>query len=156
MVRTLYSEEQREYNELKRFLMTLATFRDKQLGSPVSMVASFEGVFAGVRRGRVVPLSALRQAAHDMVAWSRHLPESIVRDADAYLKGRGSVTLTMMAHRLDGVVPKLLKRGRIRTDEEFYIITEPLSDVSSQGLKGDARLKAERMVGVYESKSRKA
>jgi hypothetical protein len=157
VVRALSSSEQTEFENLKRFLMALAQFRDTCLGSPVSMVACLERVFAHAPPpSPLESLAGLRDAAHDMVVWSRHLPADLVRQADAYLEERGAITLTTMARRYDKLVPKILERGRIRTDDEFYIIKELLNDTSECGLQGRDRARGERMVTVYESKSRKA
>ena len=91
-----------------------------------------------------------------MVAWSRHVPADLVRQADAYLKEHGAITLTAMIRRYDNVVPKILGRGRVRTEDELRIIKELLNDTSERGLQGRDRERGQRMVTVYESKSRKA
>src|SRR5262245_59461867 len=101
MVRMLKSKQQDERDELMLFITTMAVFRDARFSAPVSMAASLEKSLAAAGRlGRPVPLSGLRDAAHDLVAWSRHIGPALVREADAFLRARGSVTLTAMGRRI--------------------------------------------------------
>ncbi len=138
------------YDELKRFLVVVARFRDERYAQPVSMLASLQGVLtAAERRGRRVPLAGLKQAAHDQVSWFRSMSRESVREADAYLRNRGAITITAMTAQVRRIVPNVLKRGRIRDDEEFYILTELLNDVAS-GLVGRDRKQAEKLVRDYE------
>jgi len=138
---------------MKLFLVEMAKFRDARFNSPVSMVASLEKVLATAEvKGRRIPIAGLRQAAHDMVAWSRTVPAELTREADAHLKKRGSLTLTAMINRVSSIVPRVLKRGRIRNDEEFYVMKELLNDVA-HGLAGRDRDRAEKLVGAFESRS---
>ena len=157
MVRSLTSNQQTEVEELKGFLMTLAQFRDALPGSPASMANSLEKFLAlAPPPSPLESLTGLRDAAHDMVTWSHHIPADLVRQADAYLRERGAITLTTMIRRYDNEIPKILGRGRIRTEDELRIIKELLNDTSERGLQGRDRERGQRMVTVYESKSRKA
>ncbi len=142
-----------EYDELKRFLVTVARFRDERYAAPVSILTSLQGVLAAAEgRGSRVPVGALRQAAHDQVSWFRSMPRESIREADAYLRDRGAITITVMMAEVGRMVLKVLKRGRIRDDEEFYVLTELLNDVSS-GLVGRDRERAGKLVSDYESRS---
>jgi len=47
-------------------------------------------------------------------------------------------------------VPKILRRGTIRNDEEYYLIIERLNDMSKAGFNCEEREKAGRMVLAYE------
>jgi len=49
-------------------------------------------------------------------------------------------------------VPKILRRGTIRNDEEYYLIIERLNDMSKAGFNCEEREKAGRMVLAYESR----
>jgi len=146
-----------EHDELRLFVRTMAAFWDLRFPGPVSMAASLENVLsASARAGRRIPISGLRDAAHDMVVRSRQVSAGVIREADAYCKEHGAVTLSTMIERVADAVSRIVATERIATDAEFYIIRDILADTTDKRLVGTARRAAERLVNDYEQQSRKA
>jgi hypothetical protein len=100
------------------------------------------------------PRSALRIALQDLLEWSRSLtPEQRIH-ADSWLRDKGLPTLSAMSSEIWQTIPKLLERGRIRTDVEYYLLIERLNDFSDSGLTEEQRERLSQMVISYESARR--
>src|SRR5881397_1246780 len=100
-------EVTKEHEELRVFVRTMASFWDLRFPGPVSMAASLESVLSAAdRAGRRIPMSGLRDAAHDMVVRSREVSAAVIRDADAYCKEHGAVTLSAMIERVADAVSR--------------------------------------------------
>jgi hypothetical protein len=143
---------QREYAELRRFVETwgerLAPEGLPPELRPAQVIAAFEQ-----RSRRPLPLSGLRQALGDILEDALEFaPDQIVR-ADAVLREAGAPTLTQMLLRRAGIFRAIVRRGRLRNDTEFYLVTAALQDTAADlGDAGAATLN--RLVADYESGER--
>ena len=103
---------------------------------------------------RSVPFSALltgmKQGVADQLEMTRGLPAAEVKRADAFLTAAGAVSLTEMRRRVWRVIPKVLKRGRIRTLDEFYVVKNVLDD-DGENLSKNDRMRLERMRFEFEA-----
>ena len=175
MPRQPAAERQAEYEEIKVFALALAQFIDEwsltqppgRVGSPgpdgtigwrevegsrfLMAPALRTGIISLEDRGFSTALRGVRMAVSDSLEMTRDLPERTVREADDFLTARGCSTLTVMRERVWQRLPKVLKRGRIRDEEEYRLVIERLNDVSASGLLGEDRVKAGRMVAAYEA-----
>lgn len=147
MQRQLSTEREREFQELLRYLeFLLPTIRPSLSQSPGSFrarVAEIEAEF-----GRSKALEGLRQAANDTVEmlFDRKLDDIVA--LDAVLRGAGVLTLSEVRRRYSSTLAKVLKRGTIRSDTEYYLVAGILTDQSS--LINDAeRERLELLVQVY-------
>ena len=154
MVRQPKSERQRRYEQLKSFILAFAEFIDSwSLTQPPGRVGSpgpdGEIVWRTVEgpplqmtpslRSRIAQLEThsfsealrgIRMALNDSLEMTRDLPTEGIKQADEFLTRHGCPSLTAMRELVWQRVPKILKRGRIRNDEEYYLIIERLNDIS--------------------------
>lgn len=86
----------------------------------------------GIEANEVYPLSirieGARQAINDLLEQSRFLSPRQVAELDALLEARGCETLSAARTRLWNDLDKVLRRGRIRTEREYYSLVERLND----------------------------
>jgi hypothetical protein len=176
MTRKPTPERQAEYEELKSFLLTLTEFMDSQRltqapggtwstgpeGQEVCRINGqvvlrqlpllTQGVAAVEAHGFSSALRGARMAINDTLEMTIDLDQDTLRHADEFLSQRGCRTLTSMRHQVRQTIPKILRRGRIRNDEEYYLIIERLNDMTETGFQGSDREKAGSMVLEYEHK----
>ena len=86
----------------------------------------------GIKANEAYPLSlqieGARQAMNDLLERSRLLSLRQVAELDALLEARGCETLSAARTRLWNDLDKVLRRGRIRTEREYYALVERLND----------------------------
>ena len=153
MAKSVSSEKQREYDELKRFfthwethLTPYRVFKLDHPHSPLNMLAGFERDI-GISRA----LTGLKQAVNDILEGCEDLtPEAIAR-ADASLARVGAPTLSQLWQRRSRQYKAIVRRGKLRNDTEFYLVSSTLSDTAS-GVSGQEREMLGNMVASYESR----
>lgn len=137
-----------EYQQLKRFLQFFSE-RFFDLGSvephlrPLAFLEAFE---------RTAPSRAaagLRMAVNDCVEMSSHWPVSKVAALDTELTSKGIVSLSQVRQRYWGRYAAVLKRGRIRSDVEYYLVQGVLVDQAST-LQAPERERLQELVSMYE------
>ena len=107
-------------------------------------------------RGRHLSHTSVRMALQDLIEMSRDLNTEQLSQADARLAARGLPTVSAMRLKVWRTIPKVLKRGQIRNDLEYYLLVERLNDVDSHELVPEDRLRLETMIETYgQSKQRK-
>jgi hypothetical protein len=94
----------------------------------------------------------LRQAIGDMLDMTRELPPSEVAQVEVVLQRRGTTSLSALRREFWQIATKVLKRGSIRTEEEYYRLVERLNDVDDPDLQGELREQASRIIGEYETR----
>ncbi len=100
-------------------------------------------------------LSGVRQAVGDFLEMTRDFTPQELKEADAYLTERGAVTLTDMRRQIWQLIPKILKRGKIRNDEEYYLLKERAISLDDPEMSDETRKLADRLLYEYEFKVRK-
>lgn len=153
---TQMSAEQRaEYDELRRHLEAFTEFLVASGAVPGDTVPLLrEGLDVGRQLPPAGALRGVRMAVADMLEMSRHVPAEWVEAADAFLAGRGAVSLSMMRRRIWRLVPRILARGRIRSEEEYCILIERLNDVDDPALTAADRSLGERLLAEDEERSK--
>ena len=174
-------ERDAEYERDRRFALEFAAFLDSLPRSPtmvigegrpdggvvyrevptpeLNLAASLADGLDGMERGGRRPTgvrAGLRMALQDLLEMSRDLAPAQVAEADRRLEGAGCPTLSVMRHRVWQTIPKVLKRGRIRTEAEYYLLIERLNDVDDSGLSVEQRDRLGGMVAEYEDRRAKA
>ncbi len=75
-------------------------------------------------------LKGLREAARDMVEWSRDLEGEAVTKLDAALSAAGAPTLTQMRDKRYRAFAKIIARGRIGNDDEYRLVEGLLAEAT--------------------------
>ena len=100
-------------------------------------------------------LSGLKQAVGDLLEMTRDFTIQEQQEADAYLTERGAVILTDMRRQIWQLIPKILKRGKIRNDEEYCLLKERAISMDDPEISDETRKLADRLLYEYECKARK-
>jgi hypothetical protein len=127
----------------------LITRRSEVQILPAQLVAGLENL---ERHYPAKARTGLKMALHDLLEMTRDFPQPVVDAVNAELRQRCLITLTDMRAREWRTIPKVLSRGRIKTDVEYYLLIERLNDVSTSGLTGEQRASLNGMVAEYESR----
>src|SRR5690349_6840476 len=143
----MQQEPNREYVELKEFL---SFYADAYLDvvdlppemRPLAKLAALE------KKSAKAALSGLRQAINDCIEMSFHLGSDEVTKLDEQLRKRGIVTLSELRRRYSRKYATIVKRGRIKSDTEYYLIRNVLSDPTSKTT--DERELLENLIADYE------
>ena len=154
MPRQMSEEKQREFDELKQFFQVWETqlfpnqyFAADHPHHPLNALSSIEQKF-----GRSRALAGLKQAINDnMEIVGDFRPEQIAH-VDKVLQQAGALTLTQMISRQSKAFRAILRRGKIRNDTEFYMVSAALSDTSS-GRPEAENATMGSMVVAYEAKA---
>ena len=141
------SKRSREYLELKEFF---SFFADRYFGAqnlppeqrPSAVLERLE------TEHPKKAASGLHMGINDCVEMSFELDPKEVAKTDELLHGLGILTLSEVRRRFSKKYAAIVKRGRIRSDAEFYLIRNVLGDptIESPG----EREALEKMVDDYE------
>jgi hypothetical protein len=141
----------REYEELKRFLEVWRSHvyrgvlpEDVLAGN---VIAAYEK-----RTGRPVPMTGMRQALGDALEDAQDFGPDQIAHLDEVLRKAGAPTLTQLLLRQARTFKAILRRGKIRSDTEFYLVSAALGDTAN-GFD-DAQIAAlNGLVAAYEARS---
>lgn len=151
MPRRISPEREREYAELRAYLDFVATHI---MGIDPS--ASHHPTNTGERIveqfGMSRALEGLKQAVHDTVEGLGHGSLEEVRRLDEALRARNIVTFSEVRRRYATSYKRILKRGRITNETEYYLIAGILADTSS-GVNEDERNVLARFAAAFEERS---
>ncbi|MDR7132842.1 hypothetical protein J2X06_000026 [Lysobacter niastensis] len=146
-------EKLREYGELKRFFEVWETqlfpnqfFAPDHPHHPINVLAAIEQ-----RAGRSRALTGLKQAIGDILEGVQDLAPGQIAQLDDALRQAGALTLTLLLARQSKVFKAILRRGQIRNDTEFYLISAALSDTSSVRSETEIATLGS-MVAAYEAR----
>lgn len=90
----------------------------------------------------------LRMAINDMVEALQDLSPHEVADCDQALQAHGGYTLSGLRQRYSKQYRRIIKRGAIRNDEEFYLAQGVVSDTSLQLPQSEREL-LDRIIHAY-------
>lgn len=148
MPRQMSPERQREYAELHAFL----DFYSTQI-SGIDPADPIHPTNIGKRiveeYGRSKALDGLKQAVNDIVEEMGDQPLEYVQSLDEALRERGIITFSEVRRRYASSYKRILKRGKIKTETEYYIIAGVLADFSSIA-SDDERPILSQLVAQYE------
>ena len=152
MAKSASPEKQREYDRLKRFFIHWEThltsnrvFELNHPYNPINVLAGFERKL-GVSR----TLIGLKQAINDVLETCEDFPPQQIAAADASLAKSGAPTITQLWQSRSRQYGAILRRGHLRSDTEFYLVSSILSDTASQ-VPASERSALDNMVASYES-----
>ena len=104
---------------VERYFQVPGLSPDKQ---PLAVLEALE------KKSMKMALNGLRQAINDSVEMSLHFDHATVEKLDSELRSRGIVTLSEMRRRYSKSYAKIMKRGRIKSENEFYLLRNVLND----------------------------
>jgi hypothetical protein len=99
--------------------------------------------------GRSKALDGLKQAVNDTVEDLSEQPLEYIQRLDAALRDRGIITVSEIRRRYASSYKRILKRGKVKTETEYYIIAGVLADFSSIACD-EERVILERLLAGYE------
>ena len=177
MPRRNTAERDAEFARFKRFILAFAEFLDAEAAADPGPAWSGEPgpdgqivwtehrdpsiPLAGTLREAIKSLeqhrprgwrAGVRQGLQDLLEMSRDLSPQKVQMADSHLKATGAPTLTTMRSEIWRTIPKLIKRGRIKTESEYYLLVERLNDATGAELSQADRDQLADMVVEFEQR----
>jgi hypothetical protein len=177
MARSLSPEQQAAYEREKAFALYLATVLDEvsrhqppgQIGergpdgsvvyrdAPAYVLNIAAGLAASLERAEqrspAEARAGLRMARNDLLEMSRPFAPTLVQAVDADLTNRGLPTLTATRASTWRTIPKVLARGRVRTEAEYYVVIERVNDMSNtDGLSADERARLGELAAQFEGR----
>jgi hypothetical protein len=95
----------------------------------------------------------VRMVLQDLLEWSRDFGPGFAKAIDPHFAAAGLPTVSQMQREVWKTIPKVLTRGRIRTEAEYYLLIERLNDVSdTDGLSQAERDQISQMVADFEAR----
>jgi hypothetical protein len=161
MPRRSAQQVQAEYERYKRFALAFAELLDERRetsgeGLPFNMAPMLRESIERLEALRPSGWRAgMRQAVQDLLEMSRGFSADEIHMTDAALSARGAPALTELRHEIWRTIPKLLARGRIRSETEYYLRIEFLNDVSDDQLDATGRQRLAGMIAEFEERQAK-
>jgi hypothetical protein len=148
MPRPLSIEREREFGELYAFVEFYMTHVSKVEAPPGLSMAS---VCADMVRkfGKSKALTGLRQAANDIVEDLSGRSAEGIAALDAVLSEHGILTVSAVRRRYSTVFKRIVKRGVIRDETEYHLITGLVVDQTSD-IDADQRASLQRLLDAYD------
>lgn len=103
--------------------------------------------------GKSKALEGLRQAANDIIEDLSGRPVEGVVALDEALRAHGIVTASEVRRRYASSYKRIVKRGSIRNDTEYYLLNGIVVDFGS-GIPDDERSVLQKLLDAYEARQR--
>jgi hypothetical protein len=100
--------------------------------------------------GKSKALAGLRQAVNDIVEQTRDWPAGARAALDEGLNVARIITLSEVVRRYASSYKRILKRGTIRNDTEYYLVNGIVVDQAS-GISDEERAQLQGLVDAYEA-----
>jgi hypothetical protein len=140
-----------EYQRLERFALALIECL-AALGHLPGLAPAFrDGLEAARSRDLTTRLSGVRQAANDLLEMTRDLTVEELAQADRFLQARNAETLTAVRRDAWNQVPRILRRGHIRSRAEYDLLQERLIQGDDYNWNAGDRERAAELVAAYEA-----
>jgi hypothetical protein len=142
---------QNDYQELKAFLAFYSSlyWRADQLPPSSRPIACLEMLEQkSLRKAK----DGLRQAINDIIEATRHLDSGEVQRIDSELRQQNLITLSALRRRFSKAYEKVVKRGNIKNENEYYLIQNIINDQTIQ-LDATERDALARMICDFEMRS---
>ena len=147
MARQMSPENEREFAELAGYLDYFATHVWKiDPENPVHPTTALKGIVASYGRSRA--LAGLRQAVNDTVESVAHKP-AVALALDEALRDHGLLGFYEVARRYASAYRKILKRGKVKNETEYYLVHGALVD-QANALADDERAELAKLVEGFE------
>jgi hypothetical protein len=124
----------------ERYFKTVSLRPDQH---PIAVLEAFEKV--SVKKAN----AGLRMAINDCMEMAGDFGNAEVESLDSELRSHGIVTLSELRRRYSKGYAKIIKRGVIRNESEYYLIQNVLNDRSEKS--GEEYECLEKLIAGYES-----
>jgi hypothetical protein len=141
---------EREWQELYAFFHFWVTYVEPKLQptrKPSNAVLHLDAIQA--RYGRSKALEGLKQAVGDILEKTSDWHAEPLKLVNELLASHDLVTLSGLRRRYRSKYVAILKRGRIRNDTEYYLLTSVANDMSLD-LPESERSALDRLIHEYE------
>jgi hypothetical protein len=144
-------EREREYAELHAYLDYFSThISGIDPSDPMHPTNVGRGIVE--KYGRSKALEGLKQAVNDTVEELSGKPLEYIRAFDSALHERGLLTFSEARRRYATAYARILKRGCINTETEYYLVAGILADTSSQATDQE-RARLEQMQSAFQGEA---
>jgi predicted ATPase len=142
-------EDELEYAKMKDFLSFYAEryLKAEGLSPDKQPIASLEAL---EKKSMKMAFNGLRQAINDCVEMSLHFDHAEVEKLDSQLRSRGIVTLSELRRRYSKNYAKIMKRGQIKNETEYYLVRNVLYDSTEKA--PEERKLLEELISDYEAR----
>lgn len=143
-------EREQELDELLAFLeFHQEHLRRRPSGPPPEFTLRATVERIAEQYGRSKALEGTKQAVNDVLEDLSDLAPEGLKVVDEALVAAGLVTLSALRRRYAASYRRVLKRGCIKTETEYYLVNGLVVDQAS-GISADEREKLQAMVSAYE------
>lgn len=101
------------------------------------------------RFGRSKALKGLRMAVHDILEDLQDVPAERLASLDEHFRAAGLVSLSELRRRYASVYKRIVKRGAIRNDTEYYLINGIVVDLRNE-IADEERARLQHLLDSYE------
>lgn len=144
-------EREREYNELLGYVGFFATaVWQISLISEVHPANVSKGIVQ--QFGKSKAFVGLRQAANDTVEATSHWNSEAKAAIDEACRAAGVISLSEVTRRYSASYKRILKRGFIKNETEYYVVNAILVDQGS-AIMHDERSCLQRLADAFEQKA---
>lgn len=141
-------EREREYKELHAFLDFYSTnIMGIDPANPIH--PTNVGKQVNQQFGKSKALEGLRQAINDTMEELSDKPSDFIACLDTALRAANILTASEIRRRYASSYKRIVKRGIIRTETEYYLINGIASDFSNLATEGE-RAVLQRLLDTYE------
>lgn len=144
-------ERESEYNELLGYVGLFATaiwqIDPASETHPANVIKGIVQQF-----GKSKALVGLRQAANDTVEETSHWNSEARAVVDEACRAAGVVTLSEITRRYSASYKRIVKRGFIKNETEYYVVIGILIDQGS-AISDDERTRLQRLTEAFEQKA---
>ena len=140
---------EREYEELLAYLSFFATnVKRVDPSSPMHPANAIKGIVE--QFGKSKALVGLRQATNDTVEQMQGWNVEALGILDQALRAANTLTASEVRRRYGSSFSKVVKRGSIKTETEYYLVAGIVNDLASQ-VSAQERLLLEHLLAAYEA-----
>ena len=143
-------ELDQEYSELQAFIDFFSTnVWGIDPSDPVHPTNAGKNILRKV--GKSKALEGLRQAAHDIIESLRYETPEYISRLDISFRSANIITVSEVRHRYDTLYRRILQRGQVRNETEYYLIQGIVSDINI--VTNEERMQLEKMLHDFETRA---
>ena len=149
MPRKMSPEREREFEELHAFVCFYTT-HIKQIDPSDEIHPANVGKRIVDSMGRSRALEGWRQASNDILEETQDLSPPVLTELDRIFRSRGILTISELRYRQSASFRRILKRGSIRNETEYYLINGIVVDMAN-GIPEEERDALQRLMDAFEN-----
>jgi hypothetical protein len=148
MTSKLSAEREREFEQLLAFVEFYCEVAPHaQVPEGMNLRSVAEKI--ALEHGKSRALQGTRQAVNDIIQELSDVDIETVQAFDGALRAQGIPTLSELRQRYSSAYRAILRRNRIKTETEYYLVKELVDDLAST-IPEEERLKCTDMLERYE------